>query len=315
MKRLAMFFAFFLCLGLLTTIAQNVQISGTITSSEDGQPLPGASVMVKGTNIGTTTDMKGKYTLSVPSDSKTLVVSFIGLKGQEVEIGGRALIDVAMEPEATALDEVVVTALGISREKKSLGYSTQEIKGDQALAVKSDNFINSISGKAAGIQIIKNTNIGGSTNVIIRGNTSITGNNQALFVVDGVPLNNDITNTADQSQGGSGYDFGNAASDINPNDIESINLLKGAAATALYGSRASSGVVMITTKKGAQGKKGLGVSISSNITFGLIDKSTFPEYQKDYGSGYGMADWQTAEDGTPWVATMDDASNGPRASD
>jgi TonB-dependent SusC/RagA subfamily outer membrane receptor len=130
--------------------------------------------------------------------------------------------------------------------------------------------------------------------------------------VDGVPINNTTTNTDDQSQGGAGYDFGNAASDINPSDIESINVLKGAAATALYGSRAAAGVVMITTKKGSSDKRGLGITLNSNVTVGWIDKSTFPTYQKDYGAGYGMFDWQEASDGTPIVATMDDASNGPK---
>ncbi len=192
-----------------------------------------------------------------------------------------------MVADVTQVDEVVVTALGISRERKSLGYATQEVKGDAVSAVKSDNFINSLSGKVAGVVITRNTNIGGSTNIQVRGATSLTGNNQALFVIDGVPISNRNTNTSGQSQDGTGYDFGNAASDINPDDIESINVLKGAAATALYGSRASTGVIMITTKKGANKKNGIGITVNSNFTTGSIDKSTFPEYQKKYGAGYG----------------------------
>jgi len=179
--------------------------------------------------------------------------------------------------------------LGISREKKSLGYATQEVTGEDINTVKSDNFINSMSGKVAGVQVKSSGNMGGSSNIVIRGSSSITGNNQALFVVDGVPISNDNVNNKDQVRGRSGYDFGNAASDINPNDIESVNVLKGAAATALYGSRAANGVVIITTKKGVKsyGKKKYGVSITSNITTGIVDKSTFPEYQNQYGGGYG----------------------------
>ncbi|WP_282166074.1 TonB-dependent receptor plug domain-containing protein, partial [Cellulophaga baltica] len=156
--------------------------------------------------------------------------------------------------DAQALDEIVVTALGIKREKKSLGYATQEVKGDAVSAVKSNNFVNSLSGKVAGLSIKSSGNFGGSTNVVIRGNNSISGNNQALFVVDGIPIDNGNTNTTGQKSGTGGFDYGNAASDINPDDIASINVLKGAAATALYGSRASNGVVMITTKKGKKNK-------------------------------------------------------------
>jgi TonB-dependent SusC/RagA subfamily outer membrane receptor len=188
------------------------------------------------------------------------------------------------------LNEVVVTALGVTREKKSLGYATQAVTGTEANTVKGTNFINNLSGKVSGVQIKGTGNIGGSTNVIIRGASSITQNNQALFVVDGVPINNDNTNNAGQISGRNGYDYGNAASDINPNDIESMNVLNGAAATALYGQRAANGVVIITTKKGVktmQKTKSYGVSISSNVTTGFVDKSTFPKYQQNYGGGYG----------------------------
>ncbi|MDD5185970.1 MAG: SusC/RagA family TonB-linked outer membrane protein, partial [Paludibacter sp.] len=195
---------------------------------------------------------------------------------------------VKLENDAVVMNELVVTALGISREKKSLGYSVQEVSGDAVNQVKSDNFMTSLSGKVSGIQIKNNTNFGGSTNVIIRGSSSLTGNNQALFVVDGIPIDNSNTNNSGELTGRGGYDYGNSASDINPNDIESISVLKGAAASALYGSRATNGVVLITTKKGlSNGTNKPNVKLSSNVTTSTIDKSTFPTYQQDYGAGYG----------------------------
>ena len=180
------------------------------------------------------------------------------MKPQEVEIAGRTNIDVVLETEMTGLQEVVVTALGVSREKKSLGYATQSVSGESVSTVKTDNFINTLSGKIAGVNIKANGNMGGSTNIVIRGAKSLTGSNQALFVVDGVPIDNANTNNEGQVTGRSGYDFGNAASDINPNDIESIDVLKGAAASALYGSRAANGVIMITTKEGCVFSTGKG---------------------------------------------------------
>jgi TonB-dependent SusC/RagA subfamily outer membrane receptor len=196
------------------------------------------------------------------------------------------VINMGMIADIRQLSEVVVTALGIEREERSLGYSIQEVDGDEVNTVPTDNFLNSLSGRVAGLQIRNNTNFGGSNNVIIRGQSSLTQNNQPLFVVDGVPISNANTNNAGQTTGRSGYDFGNAASDIDPNNVESISVLKGAAATALYGSRAANGVILITMKKGREGK-GVGVTINSNTTFGTIDKSTFPSYQYEYGAGYG----------------------------
>jgi TonB-linked SusC/RagA family outer membrane protein len=210
------------------------------------------------------------------------------MKKVSVDIAGRNVIDVVMDPDLLGLDEVVVTALGVSREKKSLGYATQQVAGDQIAKIKTDNFVNQLSGRVAGVNVRANNNIGGSTNIVIRGAKSLTGSNQALFVVDGVPIDNSVTNNAGQRTGRSGFDYGNAASDINPNDIASIDVLKGAAASALYGSRAANGVIMITTKKGsAKTGRGVGVTISSNATLGTIDKSTFPKYQTEYGGGYG----------------------------
>ncbi len=273
-----------------SVFAQSKTITGKVTSSQDGLGIPGVTIQIKGTTIGAITDIDGNYSINVSPSHKTLVFSYVSMKTYEVAIGTQTKIDVVMEPDVVQIDEVVVTALGISREKKSLGYATQEVGGEELSTVKRDNFINSLSGRAAGVQVRSSNNIGGSSNVIIRGSKSLTQNNQALFVVDGVPINNDNSNNAGQISGRNGFDYGNAASDINPDDIESMNILKGAAATALYGSRAANGVIIITTKKGKKqlgGKKAFGVAISSSITTGFLDKSTFPKYQKEYGAGYG----------------------------
>jgi TonB-linked SusC/RagA family outer membrane protein len=177
----------------------------------------------------------------------------------------------------------------MTREKKSLGYATQDVDGAEVTTVKDANFVNSLSGKVAGVQIKSSGTLGGSANVVIRGSSSLTGNNQALFVVDGMPISNSTGNSSDVARGRGGYDYGNAAMDINPEDIENISVLKGAAATALYGSRASNGVVLITTKSGKSntGKKTLGVTVSTGITVGAINQNTFVRHQKSYGPGYG----------------------------
>ncbi|OBX24670.1 TonB-linked SusC/RagA family outer membrane protein [Gelidibacter algens] len=274
-----------LALVVHTSYAQDKVISGTI-SDQSGLPLPGVNIIVKGTTNGTQSDFDGNYTIDA-STGDILSFTYVGLKAQEITVGTSNTLNVTMTEDASVLDEVVVTALGISREKKSLGYSTQEVEGDELSTVKSGNFVNALSGRASGVQIKRNNNLGGSTNVVIRGNASLTGSNQALFVIDGVPINNTNTNSAGQAQASGGYyDYGNTASDINPDDIESVNILKGAAASALYGSRAANGVIMITTKTGKK-SKGLGVTINSGVTFGSVDKSTFIKYQKDYGAGYG----------------------------
>ncbi len=274
------------------TFAQEKTISGAVTD-DTGLPLPGVNIIIKGTATGTQSDFDGNYSIEA-NEGQTLVFSYVGFETQEVLVGTSNTIDVAMQA-GSALDEVVVTALGVSREKQSLGYSTQQVEGEDIATVKGNNFTNALSGKVSGLQIRRNNNFGGSTNVVIRGNTSLTGDNQALFVVDGVPISNRNTNSANQATAsGNYYDYGNAAADINPDDIESINVLKGAAASALYGSRAANGVIIITTKKGKK-NQGMGVTINSNVTVGVVDKSTFAEYQTKYGPGYGD-DYFTYED-------------------
>lgn len=236
----------------IKSIIQNT-VSGTVVDFS-GVPLLGANVMVKGTSNGAQTDFDGNFTIDAETGD-VLVVSYIGFKTLEVEVTGGGPINIVLQEDSAQLDEVVVTALGISREKKSLGYATQEVDGEDVNRTPTDNVVNALSGKIAGVQIKNNTNMGGSSNVVIRGSTSLTGNNQALFVVDGVPVSNSNFNTSDQQSGTGGFDYGNMASDINPNDIKSINVLKGAAATALYGSRATNGAVIITTKSGAGSKQ------------------------------------------------------------
>ena len=206
------------------------------------------------------------------------------------------------------IEGVVVTALGIKREKKSLGYSTQEVKGDDLNKNPTTNFLNNLSGKVAGLEIKQSTNFGGSINAVSRGYKSILGNNQALFVVDGVPIINNNINSNFQQNGGGGYDYGSPVSDINPSDIESVNVLKGAAATALYGSRAQNGAIIITTKKG-KNNTGIGLEFSSSITVSAVDKATFPEYQTQYGQGY-LGNVFATYQGSPRALFGHDASYG-----
>ncbi|WP_282143788.1 carboxypeptidase-like regulatory domain-containing protein, partial [Cellulophaga baltica] len=186
------------------TFAQEKTISGTVTDQQ-GVPLPGVNILVSGTNNGTQTDFDGMYTIK-GTEGQTLVFTYVGQKEISKIIGATSSINVTMVEDAQALDEIVVTALGIKREKKSLGYATQEVKGDAVSAVKSNNFVNSLSGKVAGLSIKSSGNFGGSTNVVIRGNNSISGNNQALFVVDGIPIDNGNTNTTGQKSGTGGFD-------------------------------------------------------------------------------------------------------------
>lgn len=266
------------------------KVNGTVTNSEDGSVIPGVSILIKGTTNGTVTGLDGKYSLTVPGENSVLVFSYVGKETQQITVGTKTEINVKMATTAIELEGTVITALGISREKKSLGYSTQQIGGENVSTVRNDNFLNTMSGKVAGLQVRTTNNMGGSTNILIRGSSSLTGNNQPLFVVDGVPISNANTNSYAQTRGSAGYDYGNAAADINPDDIESINVLKGAAATALYGSRAANGVIIITTKKGQKAKPGktyLGITMNLSGTMGIVDPSTFVNYQTEYGGGYG----------------------------
>lgn len=259
-------------------------VVGTV-SGDDGEALAGATVKVKGTNTGTATKVDGKYSIAVSGEGAVLVFSYTGYDSQEIALGASNVVDATLV-SGKALNEVVVTALGISRYKNELAYSAQKVDASDITATRDANVVNSLSGKVAGLNIKRNNNLGGSTNIVLRGSRSLLGDNQALFVIDGVPVDNSNTNSTDQKTGRAGYDYGNAANDINPDDIESMTVLKGAAASALYGSRAANGVVMITTKKGTK-RKGIGVTVNTGLNAGTFDPSTFVKYQTKYGGGYG----------------------------
>ena len=265
-------------------MAQDRVVTGTVTAQEDGLPLPGVSVRVQGTTLGTVTGADGKFSMNVPAANNTLSFSFIGYVTQNIPIPASNTINVSLTPDAQTLGEVVVTAFGITRSRNQVPYAAQTVTGEEISKTRNNNFVQNLSGRVAGLDIKQTNSLGGSTNVILRGTKSITGDNQALFVVDGVPFNNANNNTADQRTARGGFDYGNAAADINPDNIASVTVLKGAAASALYGSQGANGVILITTKKGA---KGFGITLNSSFSVGQVDKSTFPEYQQSYGAGYG----------------------------
>ena len=261
------------------TFAQEKTISGTV-SDGSGLPLPGATVLVKGTSSGTSSDFDGKYSIKADQGG-TLVFSFVGYTTKEVTVGASNTINVTLQEDAEALEEVVVTALGIKREEKTLGYAAQGLKGEAMTEARESNISNALSGKIAGVQVTGTSgSVGASSRIVLRGNSSIFGSNEPLYIVDGVPIDN---STAGNNAGPfGGVDLPNGASDINPDDIESIQVLKGPNAAALYGIRASNGVIVINTKKG-NANKNFGVSINSNVTFS--NPLLLPDYQNSYGQG------------------------------
>lgn len=264
-------------------MAQTNVITGTVTSSVEGEgPIPGVTVQVKGTTIGAITDANGKYTIAVPSNATTLVFSYIGMKTSEVEISGRSSIDMALESDLIGLSEVVVTAMGISREKKSLGYSVQDISTEEISRAGNPNLATNLSGKIAGVEVRQSSGMPGAPSTIfIRGARSFDGNNQPLYVVDGMP----ISSGSDYGQNVTGSYASSRALDLDPNNIESINVLKGQAAAALYGLRASNGVIVITTKSGKSASRGIPtVSITSSYTSDRA--ATLPDVQQVYAQGY-----------------------------
>lgn len=260
-------------------------VTGIVTTSEDGSAIPGVTIQVKGTTTGAITDLQGNYSISATDANASLIFSYVGYESQEVEINGRTSIDIVLNPGFETLEEVVVTALGISKEKKALGYAVTEVAGDDLNQVKESNVINQLSGRVAGVVITQSASGPGSgSRVVIRGNNSLSGNNQPLYVVDGIPVDNSGfgssagTGTANYNK----QDYGTGISDINSDDIQSISVLKGPNAAALYGSRAANGVILITTKSGKMGS-GLGVSFNSNYTF--ESPLLLPELQNEYGQG------------------------------
>lgn len=276
MKKKLFFTLSLLALFAFTGFAQKT-VSGTVTDAS-GETMIGVNILEVGTSNGTITDLDGNFSIEV-SDDATLEFSMVGYAPQQIEVGSQTIIDLVLE-EGVALSEVVVTSLGISKEKKALGYAVTEIGGEDFTEARELNVANSLAGKVAGVNV---SNIasgpGGSSRVIIRGNSSISGDNQPLYVVDGIPIDN--TNLGSAGMWG-GQDWGDGVSSINPDDIETMTVLKGSSAAALYGSRASNGVIMITTKKGGK-RKGVGVEVQSNYTFENIIE-TF-DFQKEYGQG------------------------------
>ncbi len=261
-------------------VIQGISVTGKVTSTEDTEGLPGVNVVVKGTSIGTVTDVEGNYALEVPAENSILVFSSVGFLTEEFLIGNKTIIDFTLTPDITQLSEIVVTALGVERDVKALQYSVTTIDGDNFTKARENNITNQLAGRIAGVNVSKTSSgPGGSTRVIIRGNTSLQGNNQPLYVVDGLPIDNSGFGQAGM-WGGS--DEGDGMTSISPDDIESITVLKGASAAALYGARAANGVVNITTKKGSN-RKGIGVSFQSNYT---VEKAVnFLDVQTEYGTG------------------------------
>ncbi|MCW5909595.1 MAG: SusC/RagA family TonB-linked outer membrane protein [Cyclobacteriaceae bacterium] len=277
----------------LNSFAQERIVRGKVTSAEDDSAIPGANIILKGTSTGAVTDGSGNYSISLPQGGGTLIFSFIGFQGQEVEVGTRTEINVRLNVDVTQLSEVVVTSFGIEKSKQSLGYAVQSVGGKELTEVRQPNIVSALQGQVAGVQI---TNTGGGpgmgARIVVRGLTSLNAgaDNQPLFIVDGVPIDNQTFDNGSFSRG-----MSNRAADINPNDIENISILKGAAATGLYGVRAANGAVVITTKSGKSGKS-LTINVGSSFSADKINK--LPEFQKNYGRG-----WYGIDDGSVYSAS------------
>lgn len=281
-KRLFLSVVMFL-IGMFTmgAYAQTHTVSGLVKDKEMGDPLIGVTVSVKGTKNASLTDVNGNYTIQA-GESDVLVFSYVSMKTVEQQVGNRKTINITMVPSAESLGEIVVTAMGIKRQSETLTYSAQTVGGKDVNDIKSINMINSLQGKSAGLQITPNsTGAGGASKILFRGNKSISGSNQPLIVIDGVPTMTNITTSQVSSDYGGERDGGDVMSTINPDDIASITLLKGAAASALYGAVAANGAIMITTKSGRAGK--VAINVSSNTT--MDTPMALPEFQDSYGGG------------------------------
>ena len=274
---------FFMIIGQVFSQNQELLVvTGKVTSKTETQGLPGVNVIIKGTVTGMITDVNGNYRINVTSRDAVLQFSFIGFQSREIPVNGQTVIDVVLEEDVHSIDEVVVTALSIERNKNSLGYSVSQVGNEEFSQAKENNVMNSLAGKVSGLQISTTpSGVDGSTRVVLRGISSLSGNNRPLIVVDGVPVNGGTFSGAGTSSGET-KDMGDALSDINPEDVESMSVLKGAGASAAYGSRGANGVILITTKRGAK-KKGIGVSLSSNFT--IEQPYMYPDMQNVYGQG------------------------------
>jgi len=316
------FFNTFLVLGMLVfaseAFAQSRMVSGTI-SDDSGDPVAGATVRATGTDAAVISSLDGSYLIQVPDGAETLTVSFVGMETQTATINGDT-VDFTMATDANMLDGVVVTALGVTRDEKSIGYGVQEVSGETLDQARETNIVNALQGQVAGVQIQGSpSTLGGSSRVTIRGSNSFTGNNQPLFVIDGVPVDNSGLSGSSQERGFGGataYDYGNPISDLDPSSIESLSVLKGAAATALYGSRGANGVILVTTKSGTR-SKGLGIEVNSSFTADEV--ANLIPHQQEYGGGsinggtsHGF--FELTQDGTNYLypAYGKDGSWGPK---
>ncbi|MBX2958085.1 MAG: SusC/RagA family TonB-linked outer membrane protein [Cyclobacteriaceae bacterium] len=306
MKRLLLLGLMALLLSSSQLLAQERTVSGRVTSTEDGSSLPGVNVVLKGTAVGTATDADGRYSISVPQSGGSLVFSFIGLQSKEVEVGGRNVVDVSLSLDVTQLSEVVVTAIGIQKEKKALGYSVENVKSDKLQQVAELDPLRALQGKIAGVNIAGSSGAPGSaTRITIRGNSSLLGNNQPLFVVDGIPYDN--SNNGPYAGGGqlsNGAAYSSRIADLDPNNIESMTVLKGAAAAALYGTRAANGVVVVTTKTGSTQSSRKGLEVTYGMTYAQEDIANLPVFQNTYGTGTRFI-YQQANGswGAPFIGT------------
>ena len=292
----------FLAMGIGVASAQDSKITGKVID-ENGEPVIGASIVVRGTTVGTVSDIDGNFTLEVPADGKHLMISYIGMRTQQVDIAPN--VTVRLLNDTQNLDEVVVTAMGISKEKKALGYAVQDVKSEELTRAANTSLAGAMQGKVSGVDIAPSSGMpGASAKITIRGSRSFTGDNTPLYVVDGMPIAS--TSDVDTGDSVSGSDFANRAVDLDPNDIESINILKGQAASALYGMRAANGVIVITTKSGKGAAKGKPqVSFSTNLSFDKV--STMPELQKEYAQGAGGVYNPTAS--TSWGPKISELAN------
>jgi len=297
-RRMLAHLTVWLCLLLGVHWASAQQVEGTVKDVDD-LPLVGANIIVKGTQTGAITNEAGYFTLNVQEGQDSLIVSYIGYTTQVVAVDVENPLSIVLTESTTSLGDVVITALGIERETKALGYAVQEVQGDALDQARETNLVNSLAGRIAGVNVTSGSaGIGTSSRITIRGESSLAGDNQPLFIVDGIPINNQIFGS---EQSGQDIDYGNGVAAINPDDIESINVLKGPNAAALYGSRAANGVIIITTKS-ARGKRGFGVNFNSTTTFESVLK--LPDFQNEYGQGRGGV-YNIGDGGRSWGPPLD----------
>jgi TonB-dependent SusC/RagA subfamily outer membrane receptor len=293
------------------TFAQEGTIAGTVVDSTTSEPLPGVNVVVQGLNVGTATGANGQYEISdVPAGEQTLVVSYVGYTEKKVsvavEAGATTTINIRMAPEAVGLEDVVVTALGRERSERAVATSVQEVDGAKLDRAEESNFISTLEGKVAGANIRGSNKMGGSSNIVLRGYSSISGSNQPLIVIDGVVIDNQsaVSNggAVNTTGGYGGFDYGNAAQSINPNNIKSVSVLKGPSAAALYGSRGANGVIQITTKDGSTIEGDLGISYTTSAS--VSEVYNYMNYQNQYGGGSANSTFEGGVGGSTSILVL-----------